>query len=179
MPFEAEPQAHSRKKQENIQESAMRLISLLVLITTLGCSTAVKPKAVEAVPAEPTEHGIELELMEPGMVLELGMKWLYNNHPDWALDAFETILDDRRLNLAGHALAYWYMFFCYAELDDLETAPMMLVGFINAAERIMAMRDTEKFLVGKDGKDFVDSFNLEARLKQAKESLEMAWTDRK
>ena len=94
-----------------------------------------------------------------------------------AADSFAAAINTGSLNDAGRALAYWHMALAERRLGEEDRSAEALWSFIFVAEEILEVRDVHPYSVDGDG-DFVDHFNLESRLAEAKGFLAAIWARR-
>ncbi|MBI5508181.1 MAG: hypothetical protein HY903_05460 [Deltaproteobacteria bacterium] len=91
--------------------------------------------------------------------------------------SFAAAIATGDLNDAGRALAYWHIATSERRLDNEDASAEALMSFIVVGQDVLDARATRPYTL--DGRsDFVENFNLESRLAEAKGYLAAAWARR-
>jgi hypothetical protein len=112
-----------------------------------------------------------------GALLEQGLVHFRDSQYGLAVKAFQFAIETGRLNDAGRALAYWHVFAAAHELGDIDASADALAAFVVVAEDVLEIRDETRYAVSNAG-DFVERFNVVAKLQTARAMLAAAWATR-
>lgn len=169
----------------------MRLgkLALPVLLAgAVGCATmgtAEKSKGLEEA-VKQAEQGAavaieakeELPELPAGELLSMALTTYHAESYREAEGFFIRALRTGNLNDAGRALAYWHLGTAYNKLGDVDSECEAMSSFISVAEDVIGMRDERHFAVNEDGTDFVEGFELQRKLTQARTVLNSVWARR-
>lgn len=131
---------------------------------------SMQPIAPESPRAEATAEFDD----SAGGLLEKGFHHFNRDEHAEATRAFAQAIGTNNLNDAGRALAYWHVYLSEKRLSREDKSAEALYSFTIVAQDILDMRSETKYAVTESG-DFVERFNLPARLARARALLSVTW----
>ncbi|MCC6897466.1 MAG: hypothetical protein IT377_00750 [Polyangiaceae bacterium] len=113
-----------------------------------------------------------------GALLERGFYHFNRNEHGKARASFAAAIGTNNLNDAGRSLAYWHIYLASRRSADEDGAAEALSSFIVVSQDVLEVRDEMRYAVSDSGSDFVQRFNLEARLARARAAMSAMWAKR-
>lgn len=137
-----------------------------------------RPLVASMTPVVPAQEIPEIEMDfaddSAGALLERGFVFFHRQQHRKAADSFSAAISTGNLNDAGRALAYWHVAESERKLDNEDKSAEALWSFSLVAQDVMDERVYRRYAVDSTG-DFVEHFNLAARVAEARGYVQAAW----
>ncbi|MEL6339145.1 MAG: hypothetical protein AAFQ65_04510 [Myxococcota bacterium] len=162
-----------------------KTLIVLLFFTSAACSTSrsttlTKRSMIASMkPMAPDTKRVEIaeEDNSASAHLERAFYHFRLSHYRAAASSFQEAIKTNNLNDSGRALAYWHIYLCRAHLNDEDGGADALMSFSVVAEDMLNPDDR----FGREysaSREFVERFDMDARLARARAILAALWVDR-